>query len=372
MEFSRDGRHLLAVTSDPAVWIWTLATPGAPRVLRRDAMLYAGADRAGASFSPDGSLVLTWPFVEGGRITERDADNPAARIWATATGRLRRELSHKYLQHAAFSPDGARVVTTGFNEPTVVVWDASTGTRLFDLPEHGYSEVVHAEFSRDGAWLMTVGEDDTVRVRAAGDGRIVGTLNVPGKSFMTGATFSPDSRHVLTISRDDPARLWDWQGAPGSPVAEITGHTGTVDYAEFSPDSTRLVTLAQDQTARVWDVGTGRNVQSLPHEEFIGGASFSPDSRWIATASADGLATLWETATGSRFMDFGPHEHVRLSVAFSPDGVRVATGTNQGEVLVHSCEVCGSTDQLLARAATRVTRALTADERRRYVKTPAP
>jgi WD40 repeat protein len=150
-------------------------------------------------------------------------------------------------------------------------------------------------------------------------------------------------------------------------VAELTAHGKVVDYAVFSPDSARLVTLAgDDHTARVWDVATGRNAQTLEHDDFIGGAAFSPDSRWIATVSSDGMGVLWEASTGRRIMDFGQHEHSRSSVAFSPDGRRVATGTAWGRVLLESCEVCGSSSDLMALARTRVKRTLTPEERRRF------
>jgi WD40 repeat protein len=366
MEVSRDGQRALTVQEDGAVWIWSLASQGRPIVVPRDAIRYPRADQTRASFSPDGSSVLTWPFVEGGSFTERADDNPAARIWDVATGRRRHELPHRYLQHAAFSPDGRRVVTAGFDKPTVIVWDAASGARRIELADQSY-EVVHAEFSRDGALLLTAGKDDTVRIRRAEDGLTIATLNVPGKTYMTAAMFSPDGRRVLTTSTDDPARVWDWQGAPAVPVAELTSHEGAVDFAEFSPDSTRLVTLARDQTARVWDVATGRLVQGLQHDEFIGGATFSPDNRWIATVSVDGLAILWEAATGRRFMEFGTHDHPRTTVAFSPDGARVITGTSWGELLLHPCDVCGTTSDLLARARARVGRGLTADERERYL-----
>jgi WD40 repeat protein len=188
---------------------------------------------------------------------------------------------------------------------------------------------------------------------------------------MTAALMSPDGRRILTISGDDPARLWDWRGAPGSPLSELTAHTQIVDDAVFSPDSTRLVTVAgDDHTARVWNATTGRNVQGLTHEDFIGSAAFSFDSRWIATVSSDGLAVLWDAASGRRVMDFGRHERSRSAVAFSPDGTRIATGTAFGEMLVEACEICGSTPDLLARARERVSRTLTLEERKRYLETP--
>jgi WD40 repeat protein len=366
LEFSSDGRRVLGIQADASVWTWTLASPGPPIVIPRSSIIYPRADGASAVFSPDSRFILTAPFLSGGSFQESEGDNPAARMWDAATGRQHLELKHRYVQHAAYSPDGKRVVTVGIDSPTVVVWDAETGARLLELVDHE-SEVVSVDFTRDGKLFVTAAKDDTVRIRTIESGQPIAELQVPGKSYMTAALISPDGRRILTLSSDDPARLWDWQGSPGSPLFELTGHTGNVGFAIFSPDSTRLVTLAEDHTARVWDVMTGRNVQGLAHDEYIGGAAFSADSRWIATVSADGFAALWDAASGRRVMDFGQYERPRSSVAFSPDGTRVATGTPWGEVLVETCEICGSTSDLVARARARVSRTLTPDERKRYL-----
>jgi hypothetical protein len=68
--------------------------------------------------------------------------------------------------------------------------------------------------------------------------------------------------------------------------------------------------------------------------------------------------------------NLGGYDRSRTTAAFSPDGSRIATGTAFGQVLVHSCEVCGSVTELLAVARSRVTRSLTPEERAKYRATP--
>jgi WD40 repeat protein len=57
--------------------------------------------------------------------------------------------------------------------------------------------------------------------------------------------------------------------------------------------------------------------------------------------------------------------------AFSPDGHLVVTGGADGTAQVYRCDVCGTEAGLLALAARRVTRRLTAAERERYLHEPA-
>src|SRR5215831_10929222 len=63
---------------------------------------------------------------------------------------------------AAFSPDGARVVTAS-SDHTARVWDAHTGKPLTDPLEHRDS-VNGAAFSPDGARVITANSGHTARV----------------------------------------------------------------------------------------------------------------------------------------------------------------------------------------------------------------
>jgi WD40 repeat protein len=366
--FSTDGRRLLAVFDDGSVRIWPAGSPNAPIVLRPETS--DRDDGTTAMFSPDGATVLTVPFLSDHRTyLEESGLSAAARIWDAVSGRLRIELKHPHATDADFGPDGKRVVTAG-DDRAVVIWDADSGTRLAEHRDHE-REVVHVRFSRDGKWLASAGKDNTVRIRAGHDGKTMTVLRVPGKSYLDAAVFSPDNRWLLTISRDDPPRLWDWQGAPGSSMAALSGPAEPFYPAGFSPDSSMLATVGGN-AAQVWQVSTGRILHELVHEESVNDAAFSPNGRWIVTAVVDGSAGVWEASTGKRLLTLGGYDRSRTTAAFSPDGSRIATGTAFGQVLVHACEACGSVEELMSVARSRVSRPLTAEERSKYRAAPQP
>ena len=73
---------------------------------------------------------------------------------------------------------------------------------------------------------------------------------------MDQAAFSPDGRHLVTVSRDRTVRVWD--AATGLPVSPPM-RQGPVDRAVFSPDGRRLAT-AGSGAVRVWDAATGQPV----------------------------------------------------------------------------------------------------------------
>lgn len=119
--FSADGRSLVTGLStsgaDTAVaTIWSVASGGLIGTLRIPRSAATERNLSTASFSPDGTHVLT--------VTD-----DAARIWQSTGGRLLHALhSPEYdsISDAAFSRDGRTVVTvTLFG--SVQLWDATTG-----------------------------------------------------------------------------------------------------------------------------------------------------------------------------------------------------------------------------------------------------
>jgi WD40 repeat protein len=125
------------------------------------------------------------------------------------------------------------------------------------LQGHTYA-VLSAAFSPEGARIVTASDDNTARVSDAASGRSLAVLQ-GHTGAVNSAAFSPDGTRIVTASADGTARVWD--AASGRSLAELRGHTGAVNSAAFSPDGTRIVTASYDNTARVWR--TFPNTQSL-------------------------------------------------------------------------------------------------------------
>jgi hypothetical protein len=231
---------------------------------------------------------------------------------------------------AAFSPDGARIVTGSFDR-TARVWDARTGSPRLELKGHTW-EVYIAAFSPDGARIVTGGYNQTARVwdARAGSPR----LELKGHTGkVQSAAFSPDGARIVTGAQDQTARVWD--AATGSPLLELKGHPNWVYSAAFSPDGARIVTGSQDRTARVWDARTGSPLLELKgHTSAVWSAAFSPDGARIITGGDDQAARVWDAVTGSPVLELKGHRPRLTSAAFSPDGTRIVAYGNWGQLTV--------------------------------------
>ena len=74
----------------------------------------------------------------------------------------------------------------------------------------------------------------------------------------------------------------------------------------------------------------GKTLAALEgHTGVVMTVAFSPDGARVLTGSDDGKARLWDAATGKTLATFEGHKGAVTAVAFSPDGARVLTGTRR-------------------------------------------
>ena len=73
-------------------------------------------------------------------------------------------------------------------------------------------------------------------------------------------------------------------------------------------------------------------VPNIPHSLRVSSVAFSPDGGRVLSGSEDATIKLWNAVTGALLRTFHGHSDRVFSVAFSPDGNRVLSGSHDKTV----------------------------------------
>jgi WD40 repeat protein len=322
--YAPGGKNLVSAADDGTVRIWD---PGSGKELFKVVV----PERHGShrpTFSADGKLMATW-------------SNSTVHLWSVPTGKELLPL-HGHIDEVlalTFTPDGKGLLSRASSRYSLWDWREAKELRRYPKPAPSGNNMLPGHMlavSPDGTLLAVdtypgMWEVHTGKDRAARSRSMVGSLDF---------AFLPDG-DTLAFCTGERVGLWSVRLAKDMEVFDLEPDV-SFSKRQFSnlcmaasPDGEALAVAGSDKHLRFWNRHTGALRQvKLPVTRPVGGLAYSPDGSMLASCGRSGadnypltdpVIRLWDAATGKLLRELEGHKGAVVSVAFSPDGLSLAT-----------------------------------------------
>ena len=252
------------------------------------------------------------------------------------------------MQSLAFSPSGDLLVSGGY-DPTVILWDVSTGQQVCQIEGH-HGGIDALAFSADGQTLASSSSGAVYAWKVNAGGRnLIHARTLSGKDapwdnidslLITFEFDSSEERLLIKGHWADGYRAVLLNRKTGEQRMFKGGHGGSFDpkgrWIALCTSKGQLDLIALDSTARIPLPSDGRKMKSVV---------FNVDGSLLAGAT-EGDITIWDTEQRTARYSFPAHHGQRTHLAFHPtDPFRLASASDDG--MIYLWDVSSDTPQRL-------------------------
>jgi WD40 repeat protein len=169
----------------------------------------------------------------------------------------------------------------------------------------GHTNIIYsARFSPDGKKIITVSKDNTAKLWDAEKGYLLADIKQK-TGFLTEAHFSPDGKKIITRAGteqetfDNSVSLFKvWDAVTGDSIAYPEIHSIRIKTTpQFSNDGSKLAIISD--SVHIWKTVAHRLTFTLKENgNNVHSIQFSPDDRWLLTTQGGNIIKIWNAENG--------------------------------------------------------------------------
>ena len=256
------------------------------------------------AFAPDKSLLAT------------ASEDGTARLWDMASGQLKLNLAHNTpVTRVAFAANGHTLITQSNSQ--LRFWDAQNGQMLGQSP---VSPSNMAMFAVNGDMVTVYTPQNQIQTWNARTGQIASTHPWKPETYQRYGrplAFLPDGKTLL-FQREEQEEI-----DPANNGANAARRYKIITFQLLDADTGESRLTLQSFELRS-DQGYNQDI------------AFAPDGSAFGLANNDSGARVWSLKTGKMLPVLKGNASPVTTLAFSPDGKKLATGSNRGSKEVPS------------------------------------
>lgn len=405
VDYSPDGKAILTATPDGKVTLWNKQAQEMPWQIPQI------EESDNIRFASDTNNIIVNGYLEGTRAWNFKGEEVDYISSPKEWGGLAKDV-HQFLLEST-SPqirgvtglyevsDRSRTIIAAFNDYKIKLWNDSFYT--IGVMSGHQDQILDLAFSPDGNRMISTSKDQTAKIweyqkptlkALRGSNRISTVAIAENQTYLTGSwegvltlwneqadslwtcqahedkivasLFSPDEKHILSISQDGFFKLWNLNGKllgemileeeiyqvnyldtdslfilsdqraalinlKGATIWEIKGDNFRA--ADISLENQRVALVLED-TLCIYDFAQELLWKKRVHQAQINALALSPDGESLISGSSDPQIFFWNVKDAS-YKEIGgeinkPKAEI-TSIAYSPDGNGFATAYASGD-----------------------------------------
>mmetsp|Transcript_17032 Transcript_17032/g.26580 ORF Transcript_17032/g.26580 Transcript_17032/m.26580 type:complete len:526 (-) Transcript_17032:96-1673(-) len=270
-----------------------------------------------------------------GNILASGGNDKLIRVWNVRNFQAQSTLSGpvQSVMCVKFSPNEEYILGTS-NDHSIRIWGAQDGRVRHTLTGH-LGKVFAGSFSEDSKKVVSGSYDRSLKIWDMSRGYCIRTLF--GQSSCTDVEFAQLANMLVSAHIDSSLRFWDTR--TGNMIHEVSKiHNQKITSVSLSPDSRTLLTCSRDGTIKTSDIRTYEPIKVFAHSDFRAGvdwarACFSSDGRYVAGGGHTGSVFIWDvnTAKVAKRLDNG-HKDTVAAVVWNPHGNQLCSCDKNGVI----------------------------------------